>query len=339
MNDASLDHELPLQGAHRNARTRPNTILLTQPMGGGVVDDFSWARVMDESKRIAAHLRSYGFPPKSQIAILSKNCAHFIMTDLAIWMAGHVSVALYPTANAKTIAYVLEHSEAKLLFVGKLDSWDEQKAAVPAGLPCISYPLSPKTSFPTWNDLVAKTPPLEGEPVRPAEDLAIIAYTSGSTGNPKGVMQDFRAMAATVTGLCTEYQLEGEDRVLSYLPLAHVYERACIESVALRVSPRVFFAESLDTFIADLNRARPTVFVSVPRLWIKFQHGVFSKLPEQKLKRLLKIPIVSRLVKKKILEGSGSTRCGSRRAARRRFRPACCSGTATSASSCSRATR
>lgn len=120
---------------------------------------------MDEARRMAAHLRSLGFPPGSRIAILSKNCAHFILSDLAIWMAGHVSVALYPTLNADTIAYILEHSEAKAIFVGKLDTWDAQKGAVPADMPKISYPLSPKNDFPTWDTIVKASSPITDSPV------------------------------------------------------------------------------------------------------------------------------------------------------------------------------
>jgi long-chain acyl-CoA synthetase len=95
-------------------------------------------------------------------------------------------------------------------------------------------------------------------------------------------------------------------RVLSYLPLAHVFERAVIEFVSWhRGDMHVFFAESLDTFVADLQRARPTFFVSVPRLWLKFQQGVFSKVPPGKLDRLLRIPLLGRIVRKKVLTGLG----------------------------------
>ena len=93
--------------------------------------------------------------------------------------------------------------------------------------------------------------------------------------------------------------------MLSYLPLAHVFERAFVEAASLRNGFQLFFAESLDTFVADLNRAQPTIFVSVPRLWLKFQLGVFKKMPPEKLARMLHIPILNRIVKKKILTGLG----------------------------------
>jgi long-subunit acyl-CoA synthetase (AMP-forming) len=260
---------------------------------------------VDEARRVAAHLRSLELPPRSNIAILSKNCAHFIMTDLAIWMAGHVSVALYPTLNAQTVQYILEHSESKLLFVGKLDSWEEMQPGVPADLPCISYPLSPPTEYPTWNDIIAAHEPIDDSPTRPDEDMAIIVYTSGSTGRPKGVMMNFGAMAKAGRAIAQTLSITQDERMLSYLPLAHVMERWLVETVSLLVGVHVFFADTLDTFVEDLQRAEPTLFVSVPRLWMKFQAGVFSKMPAAKLELLLRIPILSSIVRKKVLKGLG----------------------------------
>jgi long-subunit acyl-CoA synthetase (AMP-forming) len=95
-------------------------------------------------------------------------------------------------------------------------------------------------------------------------------------------------------------------RMLSYLPLAHVFERAFVESAAfIHGRLQVFFAESLDTFVQDLQRARPTIFISVPRLWLKFQQGVFAKMPPKKLNLLLSIPVLGGIVKKKVLTGLG----------------------------------
>lgn len=296
--------DLLLQRAYHWEKTTPDRTYLTQPMGGGVVDELSWARVMDEARRMAAYIQSQGFEPGSNIAILSKNCAHFIMTDLAIWMAGHTSVALYPTLNADSVQYILEHSESKMLFVGKLDTWDEMKPGVPDGLLQVSYPLSPKNDFPTWNTIIQETQPVADSPLRDGKDMSIIVYTSGSTGQPKGVMHDFNAMSISGKGLESVLGTS-PNRILSYLPLAHVMERFLVETLSLRCGFQVFFAESLDTFVLDLQRCEPTLFVSVPRLWMKFQLGVFQKMPQQKLSRLLKIPILNSIIKKKILTGLG----------------------------------
>ncbi|MBT8469014.1 MAG: AMP-binding protein [Deltaproteobacteria bacterium] len=297
--------KLALDDAYHWESSTPDRLWMTQPIGNGEVQTYTWAEGMDQARRMAAHLKSLNLPPGSHIGLISKNCAHFIFTDLAIWMAGHVSVALYPTLNAETIQYILEHSESKLLFVGKLDGWDEIKKGIPADMPCISFPLAPPNDYETWDSIVARTEPVQGNPARTPEEPSIIVYTSGSTGRPKGVMHSFGAIAESVKGAEQIFHATPNDRMLSYLPLAHVFERFCVETQGLHTGMQLFFAESLDTFVADLNRAQPTIFVSVPRLWLKFQLGIFHKLPPEKLSRLLRIPLLNRVIKKKVLTGLG----------------------------------
>jgi long-subunit acyl-CoA synthetase (AMP-forming) len=170
-------------------------------------------------------------------------------------------------------------------------------------------PLSPPTDHPTWDSLAEKHEPISDSPTPGPEDLAIIVYTSGSTGKPKGVMHSFGSMARSADGSATVLTTDLDDRMLSYLPLAHVFERYVVESGSLMRGFHVYFADSLDTFIQDLQRARPTLFISVPRLWLKFQQGVWKKMPPKKLERLLKIPILSGIVKKKVLTGLGLQHC------------------------------
>jgi long-chain acyl-CoA synthetase len=183
------------------------------------------------------------------------------------------------------------------------------KPGVPADLPCISYPLSPPTDYPTWDDLVARTAPLSGEPVRPGSDLSTIIYTSGTTGMPKGVMHSFDTFAWSIQSGLKRVPLDANARMLSYLPLSHVAERMLVEHSLLALGLHVFFADSLETFTADLQRARPTVFFSVPRLWVKFQQGVSAKMPPEKLKRMLRIPILGGIVRRKILSALGLDQC------------------------------
>jgi long-chain acyl-CoA synthetase len=305
--------KLALQRLYHWEATAPNRVVLTQPMGGGVVRDFTWKAVVDQARRMAAHLQSLGIQPGDRVALISKNTAHWLMSDFAIWLAGGVSVPLYPTLAPATITQILEHSGAKLLFVGKLDGWEGMKPGVPAGLPCISHPLSPedaKRSYPGWDDICARTAPLAGQPVRDGDELSTIMYTSGTTGTPKGVMHSFATFAWGVeSGLKRLPMVNQNSRMLSYLPLAHVAERTLVEHGLLATGMRIFFAESLDTFTADLQRARPTAFFSVPRLWVKFRQGVNAKMPQAKLGRLLKIPILRGIVKKKILSALGLDQC------------------------------
>ena len=177
-------------------REHPERIYLTQPLPGGEVLDLTWGQTMDQARRIAAYLQGLDLPPGSSIAIFSKNSAWWVIADLAITLAGHVSVPLYPNLAADTVRYVLEHSDSRLIVVGKLDGWEEMKAGIPEGLPMIATPLAPEGVSPTWDSIVAETEPLTGNPQRDPEETATILYTSGSTGRPKGVVIAFAAQTA-----------------------------------------------------------------------------------------------------------------------------------------------
>ena len=302
--------KLLLDHVYDHAAAQPDQVFLTQPVGGGQVLDYTWRETLDQARRMAAHLKSRGFEPGARIALLARNSAHFFMVDLAVWMAGGTTVAIFPTETADTVRYVLEHSGASLLFVGKLDTWEQQAGAVPAGLPCIALPLAPQTGFDTWDAIVARTAPLTGRPARDADDLAMLLYTSGSTGQPKGVMQSFGRITRAIECGMSDPQVslpdDVERRVLSYLPLAHAYERAVVECrMLMEGRGRVFFTESLATFVDDIKRARPTVFVSVPRLWLKFQQGVFTTMPPAQLDAMLDNPAIAKEVGRKVLAGLG----------------------------------
>jgi long-chain acyl-CoA synthetase len=300
---------LALQRLYHWEATAPHRICFTQPVGQGVVKTFTWSEVAHEVRCMASHLQTLNYPPGSRIAIWGKNTAHWLMADWAIWMAGHVSVPLYPTLAIKTVQQILAHSGACLMFVGKLDDADTMKAGVPDHLPCINLPLSPQWHGVKWSDIVGKQAPLQGQVVRPAEDLCTVMYTSGTTGNPKGVMHSFGTLQAMIEQGLIRIPLDENDRMLSYLPLSHIAERGLVEHMLLATGMHVFFAESQETFAQDLQRARPTFFFSVPRLWLKFREGVHGKMPPKKLAMLLKIPLLNRLVQKKILTALGLDQC------------------------------
>jgi long-chain acyl-CoA synthetase len=307
---------LALQRLYHWERTAPDRVILTQPLGGGEVQTFTWGQVADQVRRMAAHLQAMGqaqgWEPGARVAILSKNCAWWLMSDLAIWMAGYVSVPLYPTLAPDTIRQILTHSEAKACFIGKLDGWAGMKPGVPAGLPCISYKLSPedaRNSYEGWDAICARTQPMGGEPLRGADELATLIYTSGTTGAPKGVMHNFSNFAWALTAAIGRVPMGQDDRLLSYLPLAHVVERVLVEHGWLRAGFSVYFADSLDTFAADLQRCRPTIFFSVPRLWVKFQQTIQHKMPQHKLDKLLRLPIIGGLVRRKIQKALGLDQC------------------------------
>ncbi len=288
----------------------PNKNYLSQPINGNW-SHWTWAEATQEVRQMAAAIRDKGYAPGSCIAILSKNCAHWILADLAIQMSGHVSVPIYPNVNAETVQYILTHSESKLLFVGKLDApnWNEMKPGIPAGIDLISfgkYDLA-DAPYPTWEEAIESWPPLEGNPVRDPQEMMTLIYTSGTTGLPKGVMLNFEGPAFGMTFLKGAFQFTENDRFFSYLPLSHIAERMLVFMGSVFSGASIHFAESLDTFNRDLKVGKPTIFLAVPRIWTKFMTGILAKMPQSRLNLLLAIPVINNVIRKKIREGLGLT--------------------------------
>ncbi|MCF5704288.1 AMP-binding protein [Pseudomonas syringae] len=301
----SAAFRLPLDVFYEREARHPRQRFLVQPTGGGQVETLTWADVGHQARCAAHWLRARELPHGSHIALISKNCAHWIIADLAIWMAGHVSVPLYPNLTADSVAQVLNHSESVLAFIGKLDDWPGMAKGVPADLPTISLPLHPPGEFDfNWADL-QRSSPIQDDPRPAAEQLATIIYTSGTTGLPKGVMHSFANLGFATTRGTQLFGLNENDRLLSYLPLCHVAERMFVEMASIYTGQTVFFAESLDTFITDLQRARPTAMFGVPRIWTKFQMGVYSRIPAKRLDVLLGLPFIGKRVGHKVLAGLG----------------------------------
>lgn len=300
-----LDEDLPLQCMYRWERERAERIFLTQPFGGGNVRDWTWDQAAAEVRRMAAFLKSQGWEPGARVAILSRNCAWWILADLSIWMAGHVTVPVYPSLKPQSVRQILEHCGARACFIGPTDEKESVSAGVPAGVLLIRFPNVPANGDMTWQKALETTAPIEDNPTRPADDLATIIYTSGTTGAPKGVMHSFAAFTYDARRLADLLGATRNQRALSYLPLAHIVERAGLEMPALQLGSRLFFTEGIETFLADLHRARPTLFLSVPRLLLKFQQGVFEKISKEKLDKLLRLPIIDRYTKRRILRQLG----------------------------------
>ena len=301
---ARIANKLPLEMLYHWERQCPDRIYLRQTIHREYVD-FTWGEVADEARRMVTALRALGLAPGDKVALLSKNCAQWFIADLAMQMGGYVSVPIYPTANVDTIEYVLRHSEARAIFVGKLDDWKSQEAGVPGDLLRIALPYDTMPAAHQWDDLLAQYDPIPDSPVQAPDALLSLVYTSGSTGKPKGAMLSVERYAWSCEKLVEAVSLTAEDRGFSYLPLAHITERVYIYGGSLFSGATIAFPESLDTFIEDVKRCRPTVFISVPLLWAMFRIKIHEKLPQKKLDLLLKIPFISGLVKGKLQKGLG----------------------------------
>ena len=296
----------PLASLAQHVATQPNAPFLHQPFNREWTS-YTFSEVDEQSSKMAAALLQLGLEKGDRVAILGKNCAEWIMADLAIMKAGLISVPIYFSAGADTIDYVIEHSEAKAVFVGKLDNYDHVAGVFAGGIKTISFPYPMPACDLRWQDLIAVTPAIE-QPYQPSDDdLLSIIYTSGSTGKPKGVMISFGNCQAI--GVASA-EISGDaytnaDRVVSYLPLAHIAERGLVELTALHSGMQIFFVESLDTFREDICHAEPTVFFAVPRIWLKIQLQVLDKIGPDRFAKLIKLPIVGKLLAKKVRKTLG----------------------------------
>ena len=293
----------PLEMLYHWEKNTPDAVYLRQPVNG-IFHELTWAQVADQVRRIASALIAQNYDQGSHIAILSKNCAEWFITDLAIAMAGHVSVPIYATAGQETIRYILTHSNCKAVFIGKLDDTQVQCAAIDDSITRFAFPYGDIPAHYRWHELLLQ-PPLASSPVSAAEDIMTIIYTSGSTGNPKGVVNTFGSYAWSCQTLAEALKVGNKERMLSYLPLAHITERVYVEGASLYNGFAVSFVESLDTFADNLRAVSPTIFISVPRLWTRFQMGVLAKVPPKKLNTLLSIPLLGQVVARKIRKQLG----------------------------------
>src|SRR5476651_2572771 len=167
--------------------SRAQKLFLAEPVKN-VYQTFSWEQAGEQVRRMAAALQQMGLGKDDKVAILSKNCAHWILADLAITMAGCISVPLYPNITPDALREIIIHSESKAIFIGKLDNPGELRKGVPGGLIEISFPFYPNAGCLNWDILIMDKPGIEGIPDLDSYALASIVYTSGTTGQPKGVM-------------------------------------------------------------------------------------------------------------------------------------------------------
>lgn len=287
--------------------TVPNDPFLRQPVSGAW-KTWTYREAGNEARKLASAFADMNFPAKSNIALLSKNCAHWIIADLAIMMAGHISVPLYATLTAASVRQILEHAEARAIVVGKLDDFNSQKSGIPDNIVTIGIGMYGLTGQHTWEDIMKTREPLGHPYVWHQDEILTIIYTSGTTGVPKGVMHSVGAFDTVIHVALGDLNLPERPRFFSYLPMSHIAERMGIEMVGLYTGGHFSFAESLELFPKNLVATQPDIFFAVPRLWAKFREKILEKMPQNKLDRLLSIPLVRWVVKKSIRKKLGLSR-------------------------------
>ena len=289
---------------------------LRQPFGDEW-EEYTWGKVGDMARRLATGLKSLGLRDGAHIGIYSKNCREWIISDLAIVMAGYVSVPFFPSLNGKELSYIMEYGDVDALFLGKIETWEDIKNDLPNDMPMITFPhykgCSEVSRGFKWHDFINSYEPIQNPNKPKLSDLWTIIFTSGTTGNAKGVMLTYQAIDGIKVVLDDPnnplgIKHDGNNDFISYLPLNHIFERVVIEWCSFRYGGTISFVEKIDTFGKNLKAVRPHVFAAAPRVWTKLQVGILSKFSQKTLDILLNIPLISGLLKKLIKKGLGFTR-------------------------------
>ena len=290
----------------------PDQEFLRQPFGDQWTI-ISYREAGQEARKIASALKAQGLEPGDHVGIYSKNCAHWVLADLAIMMAGLVSVPYYASLPKEQLKQVIELSDIKALFIGRLDKWGDRGQALSDQLKVICFPHydgdpEPKVGE-NWADLLASNSALEENFIPNLDSNWTIKFTSGTTGTPKGVMHTHRNPALIIRDE-REQNWVGlfkmrEQKFFSFLPLNHVGERMAVEVPAITMGGSISFAQNLASFANNIRDSQPSLLFAVPRIWTKFYQGVTAQIPEKKLDFYLKIPIVSGIVKRKLRTAMG----------------------------------
>ncbi|MBN1938473.1 MAG: long-chain fatty acid--CoA ligase [Candidatus Aminicenantes bacterium] len=272
-----------------------NTLRLYEKPGqllykeSGTYVPISTREFYDRIRFISLGLGTLGFGPGDKLAILSENRPDWVMIDFAVLGAGGVTVPIYPTLTPEQIRYIIDDSEAKIVVC----STPELRAKIEAISPQLSrvrhfISLDPDASslflsFVTVVENGRKADAAEpaafekiAASVRP-DDVASIIYTSGTTGVPKGVQLTHRNFFSNVKALDQVTDFHSGDTILSFLPLSHVLERMTTFSFLFK-GATIGFAESIDTVAQNLLEVRPTIMVSVPRLFEKLYARIMDSI-------------------------------------------------------------
>lgn len=242
---------------------------------GDEYTQWSYAEGLEEVRAMAAWLEAEFGSNGTSIGILSRNCAHWILADLAIIGSGNVTIPLFTTMQADLVDYIRDLVDIKLLFVGEALNWEAVESVFPDDVTLVALPgVDPGRPHMTWDALLAqyrgRAPQVQTDP----DALATIVFTSGTTGKPKGVMQSQNSLIKPMERVVP---LMDTRRLFSYLPLAHIAERDVIETASLLVDSSITFNESLEHLPRDLVTVRPTYLFGPPRIWEQMQQAVLSR--------------------------------------------------------------
>lgn len=246
-------------------------------------NESTYTNFKNKIDNFANSLVSLGIGVDSKVAILSENCPEWLMSDLAINKIAAVSVPIHYTANAKLIEYNLKDSDSKNIIISQkqfekhvelLRTFDFLENII-----IINEP--DKTEFGTCKAFSLLIEDNDSEIVEAKEhpeDLFTIIYTSGTTGDPKGVMLSNNNVISDVKNTLKALEIKPEDRFLSFLPLSHVLERSAGSILPMFVGSSISYAESVAKLSDNLKEVKPTILVSVPKIFEKIYEKIRSEI-------------------------------------------------------------
>ncbi|MBE9537565.1 MAG: AMP-binding protein [Proteobacteria bacterium] len=271
----------PIEMMYQWEQETPDHIFLRQPSNLEWTE-YTWRQIADEVRRITSYIRAQELEPGSRIGIWSSNSKDWVIVDLAIMLSGNISVPLYPGQDVESAQYIFEHSETVLLFVGGFDQADRVDEALAREIPRVAMLGCTVECATSLKDIIANYEPFAESPIPNPEDIFTMLYTSGTTGNPKGVMHMHQTPGYVVPDLIEGLRMtEPVNRFFSFLPMSHAAERIVVEMTALYCNGTISFSEGLATFGDEIRSVQPTFFFAVPRLWVKFKEGVDAMIPAE----------------------------------------------------------
>ena len=244
---------------------------------------YSTEDVKNYSEQAASGLLKLGLKPGDKVAmVIYKNRPEWVIMDFALQMAGLISIPLYPTISISEYEYILNEAEVKAAFCGGLDLYDKLSLAG-KNIPSLEniYTFDKAEGRPYWEEILdseglSKVEEIKGRLT--GEDLITIIYTSGTTGNPKGVMLTNSNIMHAILETAPIAPIDPGEKVLSFLPLCHIYERA-VSFAWFNKAASIYFCgtDSLSGPDGDLASVKPVVFTTVPRLLEKVYEAIYNK--------------------------------------------------------------
>lgn len=259
--------------------------------------DISWQTFQNQVDKLSQALLAYGVNVQDRVAIFAQNMPNWTITDLAVLQIRAITVPIYATNNANQTAYVLNHSEAKIIFVGDQEQLDVVLSIV-ENCPHLEKIVLMKPNLSadnprviSWDDLQAvknrdfSAILAERLAERSLSDLFTILYTSGTTGEPKGVMLDFANIAHQLTAhdLALPH-IDEKDSTLSFLPFSHIFERAWV-AYMLHRGATICYLENTNEVRQALMELKPSLMCAVPRLYEKMYTAIWDKVNQAPLHR------------------------------------------------------